>query len=677
MNLNSDYRFSEWDNSQQIDPFDAHDLMNAISDDLLDDGDLQRVLQRMYRMGDEGRLGDRIEGMKQLLERLRQQRQEALSRHNLNSIMDDLKKQLEEIVDLERKGIDRRLEESKQPPPASNEQTSAEDNEALRKMLESMAAKKQQYLDSLPPSVPQQFQALSQYDFMDTEARDKFNALKQQLQQQVMQSYFQGMQQAIQNITPEDLQRTREMVRDLNQMLEDRMQGKEPKFDEFMDKYGDMFPGINTLDELLEQMQRRMAAMQAMMESMSPEMREQLQQMMEGLIGDDRLRADLARLAMNLQQMFPNQEGRQRYPFRGDEPLSMLEAMAMMERLQSMDELEAQMRAAQNGEGIDDINLDKVRDTLGAEEAKRLEQLQQLSKMLEDAGYIKKTNDGYELTPQGIRKIGQKALRDVFGQLKKDSFGKHATQFRGVGGERIDDTKRYDFGDPFLMDIQKTTMNAIQRQGRGTPVRLQPADFEVYRTELLTQSATVLMLDMSRSMFLNGCFSSAKKVAVALHSLIKGQYPRDVLHIVGFSYLAREIKPEDLPGINWDDYNYGTTLQHALMLGRQLLARSKARNKQMIVITDGEPTTHLEGGQPMFNYPPTYRTIQETLREVIRCTRDQIVINTFMLESGYYLTDFVGQMTKINKGRAFFATPDSLGEYILVDYVANKRKKVS
>jgi uncharacterized protein with von Willebrand factor type A (vWA) domain len=265
MNLNSDYRISDWDNSQQIDPFDAHDLMNAISDDLLDDGDLQRVLQRMYRMGDEGRLGDRVEGMKQLLERLRQQRQDALSRHNLHSIMDDLKKQLEEIVGLERKGIERRLDESKQPPPASNEQTSADDNEALRKMLESMAAKKQQYLDELPPSVPQQFQALSQYDFMDTEARDKFNALKQQLQQQVMQSYFQGMQDAIQNITPEDLQRTREMVRDLNQMLEDRMQGREPKFDEFMDKYGDMFPGINNLDELLEQMQRRMAAMQAMM----------------------------------------------------------------------------------------------------------------------------------------------------------------------------------------------------------------------------------------------------------------------------------------------------------------------------------------------------------------------------------------------------------------------------
>jgi len=199
----------------------------------------------------------------------------------------------------------------------------------------------------------------------------------------------------------------------------------------------------------------------------------------------------------------------------------------------------------------------------------------------------------------------------------------------------------------------------------------------VYRTELLTQSSTVLMLDMSRSMFLNGCFSAAKKVAMALNSLIRGQFPRDNLYIVGFSFLAREIKADDLPGINWDEYNYGTNLQHALMLGRQLLARSKARNKQIIVITDGEPTAHLVNGKAEFTYPPTYATIQETLREVMRCTRDGIVINTFMLESGYYLADFVGQMTKINKGRAFFATPDNLGEYILVDYVANKRKKVS
>jgi uncharacterized protein with von Willebrand factor type A (vWA) domain len=186
----------------------------------------------------------------------------------------------------------------------------------------------------------------------------------------------------------------------------------------------------------------------------------------------------------------------------------------------------------------------------------------------------------------------------------------------------------------------------------------------------------VLLLDMSRSMFLRGCITAAKKVAIALNSLIRGQYPRDALYVVPFSYYAREIKPEELPRLTWNEWGYGTNMQHAFMLSRQLLGRHKGGTRQIILITDGEPTAYFEQGQIEFSYPPTYRTFQETLREVGRCTRENIVINTFMLERGHYLIDFVEQMTKINRGRAFYATPERLGEYILVDYVDNKRKKV-
>src|ERR671936_633254 len=232
-------------------------------------------------------------------------------------------------------------------PPAAGEQTSAADNEALRKMLQQMADRKRQQLQELPDDVPGRIKGLSEYDFMDNDAREKFQELLQMLQQQVLQSYFQGMQQAIQSMTPEDLARTREMVRDLNQMLEDRIQGREPKFNEFMDKYGDMFPGVQNLDQLLEQLAARMQAMASLMQSMSPQMRQQLQDMMDSLIGDDRLRADLMRLAANLSQLLPFQEMEgQRYPFSGDQPLSLMEAMAMMQRLQGMKELEAQMHAA-------------------------------------------------------------------------------------------------------------------------------------------------------------------------------------------------------------------------------------------------------------------------------------------------------------------------------------------
>jgi uncharacterized protein with von Willebrand factor type A (vWA) domain len=275
-----------------------------------------------------------------------------------------------------------------------------------------------------------------------------------------------------------------------------------------------------------------------------------------------------------------------------------------------------------------------------------------------------------------MRRIGEKALHDIFQHLKRDSFGKHAMNYRGPGGERIDESKTYEFGDPFSLDMQKTLMNSVVREGPGTPIKLDPDDFEVYRHELVTQSSTVIILDMSRSMFLRGCIVAAKKVAVALNSLIKGLYPRDNLYIIAFSYYARQIETQDLPHLSWSEWGYGTNMQHAFMVSRQLLARHKSGTKQVILVTDGEPTAYFEGGQIEFHYPPTYRTYQETLREVGRCTRENITINTFMMERGRYLTDFVDQMTKINRGRAFYATPDRLGEYILVDYVDNKRKSI-
>jgi uncharacterized protein with von Willebrand factor type A (vWA) domain len=248
---------------------------------------------------------------------------------------------------------------------------------------------------------------------------------------------------------------------------------------------------------------------------------------------------------------------------------------------------------------------------------------------------------------------------------------------RGAGGDRTDDAKRYEFGDPFLLDLKETLMNAVERNGVGTPVRLAPDDFEVWRTELSTQVSTVVLLDLSRSMLYNGCFVPAKKVALALQALIRGQFPRDTLHIVGFSLYAREFSPAELPHLSPSGTNIGTNMHAAFMLSRTLLGRQKGGNKQIIMITDGEPTAHMENGEAEFSYPPTRRTLQETLREVQRCTREGITINTFMLDRSEMLTAFVEQMARINRGRAFFATPERLGEYVLVDYVSNKRRAVS
>jgi uncharacterized protein with von Willebrand factor type A (vWA) domain len=224
------------------------------------------------------------------------------------------------------------------------------------------------------------------------------------------------------------------------------------------------------------------------------------------------------------------------------------------------------------------------------------------------------------------------------------------------------------------MDLKETLFNSLEREGRGVPIKIEPPDFIVHKTEHSTQASTVLMVDMSRSMFLRGCFLAAKKVAIALDALIRSQFPRDSLYVVGFSNRAVELKPQSLPQIALNDYVYGTNMQHGFQLARSLLARHRG-NRQIIMVTDGEPTAHLENGHAYFAYPPTYRTIQETLKEVRRCTRDRITINTFMLERGPYLTEFVNQVTKINKGRAFFVAPERLGEYILVDYVTGKHRR--
>jgi uncharacterized protein with von Willebrand factor type A (vWA) domain len=545
--------------------------------------------------------------------------------------------------------------------------------EQLHQLLERRARDKQGFLDQLPQDPAGQIGKLGDYDFMDPGAREQFQELLAMLQQQVMQSYFQGMQQGLQNMSPQDLDRLRQMVRDLNELLEQKALGQEPDFQGFMDQHGEFFPGVNSLDELLERMARQQAAMQSLLDSMSPEQRQQLEATMDQLLRDDRLRWDMARLAQNINRLMPVES--ESYPFRGDEPLSLQEAMRVMQELQGLDELEQQLRQAQYG-GLEQIDPALVRELMGAESAEDVQRLQQLTKLLEEAGYVERRGKRLEVTPRGMRKIGQKALTDIFSHLKKDRVGNHVTDRRGAGGDRTDDTKDYEFGDPFLLDLRETLMNSVRREGIGAPLRLRPDDFSVYRTELMTQSSTVLMVDMSRSMLLRGCFFAAKKVALALDSLIRGQFPRDSLHIVGFSYQARELKPDALPQLVWDEYEYGTNMQHGFMLARRLLGKHKGANKQIIMITDGEPTAHFEGdsARPIFNYPPTYRTIQETLKEVVRCTKDDIVINTFMLERGHYLADFIDQVTQINHGRAFFAEPEALGEYILVDYVDHKRK---
>ena len=330
----------------------------------------------------------------------------------------------------------------------------------------------------------------------------------------------------------------------------------------------------------------------------------------------------------------------------------------------------------QQGAAADEVDPALTRTVLGEDAGRALDQLAGLTDYLERAGYIKQNGQRFELTPKGMRKIGQRALQEIFAYIKMDRAGGHQVDGTGAGVEHADDTKIYEFGDSFAPHLQKTIMNAVLREHAGTPVRMQPEDFEVYRTENLAQSSTVLMLDLSLSMAMRGNFTAAKKVALALDSLIRHRFPRDRLHIIGFSTYAREVKADRLPYLSWDELDPYTNIQHGLALAQKLLSRFKGGTKQIVMISDGEPTAHMEGGQIFLQYPPSPRTIRATLGEVKRCTQQSIVINTFMLDRNSYLVDFIDQLTRINRGRVFYTTPERLGQYILVDYLDSRRRKM-
>ena len=490
----------------------------------------------------------------------------------------------------------------------------------------------------------------------------------EQMRRPNLTSAFDQMGAALRDTTPEQLEAMRQMTADLNQMLEQRAEGQEldPSFDEFMQRHGDLIPGSpRDLDELLEQMAERMAAMSSVMSAMTPEQREQLSQLMEEMLASDPgLQAEMARLAGNL--------GRHMQPMGGGDPLDLAGMSAMTQRLADIDSLETLLRLATSPGTLADVDLEAAERLLGEDAAASLEQLARLAEQLKEAGLIEQREGRLQLTPRGTRRIGENALREMFADLAKDRLGRHESRESGVGHERNFQTKPYEFGDPFNLQIQKTIGNAIRRQRGGVPVNVEPQDFEVELTESLTRSATVLMVDLSLSMPMRDNFLGAKKVAVALHALISGRFPRDYLGIVVFSEVARVIRPAELPEVSWD-FVYGTNMAHGLALSRRLLAGQNG-TRQILMVTDGEPTAHpLPDGEVFFSYPPAQETIDATLREVVRCTRDDIRINTFMLDASPYLARFVEKMTQMNRGRAFFTDTESLGRYVLVDYLEGKR----
>ena len=660
--MSSRFTYSRWDGTQRGFEVDADSLLDEMTDELLYHGDVNSALRKMMQDGLRDANGERIAGMRELMQKLREQRQEIQERGDLGGVYSEIADALNDIVDEERHAIQN-----------YTEQAANSGDERRAETAKQSAMDRNFRLDMLPDDLAGKVSELQHYDFQSKDAQQRFEQLMEKLREQLMQQHLDQVSSAMQNMSAEDMARMKDMMAALNEMLERRKNGEDPQFEEFMKQFGDFFPeNPQSLDELLEAMAQRMAQAQAMLNSMTPEQRAQLQQLSEQLLEDMDLRWQMDQLSQNLQSMFPQAGWQKSYDFSGQEPMGFQQAMQSMQDLADLDQLENLMKNASNPAVLAEADMDRVRDLLGDDAAKSLEKLSQLSKMMQDAGLIDQKEGRLQLTPRAIRKLGANALSDLFGKLNKDMLGQHKLDATGVGHERANDTKPYEFGDPFRLDLHGTLRNALRRGGPGLPVKLLPDDFEIERTEHSTKSSTVLMLDLSMSMPMRDNFLPAKKVAMALHHLISSQFPRDYLGVVGFGETARELAPEQLPEVSWD-FAYGTNMHHAFTLARRMLGRQTG-TKQIIMITDGEPTAHvLPSGEVFFNYPPIRETVEATLREVVRCTNDEIRINTFMLDADNGLRRFVEQLTKVNKGRAFFTSPDTLGDYVLVDFLEHKR----
>ncbi len=642
------FRYSRWDGSQ--DPFgpdvDTSEILEEISDDILMGGSADGALQRLLRKGMRGRFS----GMDALRNRLQQQREHEQDMLNLAGPLEDIRERLEEIVERERIEL------------------SVRDDDDARM--------REAFLDSLPADAPGQLRDLQGYRFVDAEAQRLFDELQEHVREQVMGSHFRQMAEGMRSMTPEDIARFKDMLAELNGLIEMRGRGEDtqPAFEDFLSRYGDLFPDRpRTLDELLANMAKRMAAMSRLMASLSPEQREELAALSEQVMQDMDLAFEVDRLSANLSGAFPEMGWGEPSTGDGDDAMPMSAAVDAMERLHDYEDLERAMEGDYPGAALDDVDEDALRRTLGDTAAQDLRRLKEIERALEKAGLLQRRQGRLEVTPRGARRLGERALTQIFEELKRDREGTHEARDPGGMAEPTGATRPWRFGDHGQLAVQKTVFNAVVRSEPGEPVRLRPDDFEMIEAEQRTEVATALLLDLSFSMPLRGHFIHAKKMALALHALIEGRYPHDTLYLIGFSDYARQLQPEDLTAPGFERV-YGTNMEHAFLLANRLLSQHPRATRQVIMVTDGEPTAHLEGGEAFFSWPPVRETIERTLTEAMRLSKAGVRLNIFMLEESEGLASFMERLARLTHGRVFLMDDHRVGDFVVRDYVARRSR---
>jgi uncharacterized protein with von Willebrand factor type A (vWA) domain len=644
-------------------PYDARRALDEMGDSVLAGADPATALRDLLRRGLQGH-----RGLDDMLRRVREQREEIRRRGRLDGILEQARALLDTAVGQERAELF--------PDPGDD------------------ARMREAELDALPADTAQAIRRLADYQWRSDAARQTFEQLKELLRREVLDSQFRGMKEALANPDPEAMQRVRDMLAELNAMLDADARGEHTQedFDAFMDRYGDLFPDRPAnLEELIDQLARRAMAAQRLMSSLSAEQREELAGLMDQALSDAGLAAEMARLANALRARRPeiDMAGRRQESMTGDAPLGLGDATTALADLADLADLEMALGQDYPGARLDDVDEESIRRSLGRQAVDDMEALRQIERELERQGYLQRTAGKLELTPKAVRRLGETALRQIFADLPEGRLGDHDLHDAGQAGERTGATRPWQFGDEQAIDTPATVRNALLRdataireraQGGGAPddglplVRLSPEDFEVGETERRSAAAVCLLVDLSYSMALRGTWGVAKQTALALHALIRSRYPQDSIQVVGFSNYARELRETDLAGLGWDMVQ-GTNLHHALVLAGRFLDQRPEHDPVVLIVTDGEPTAHLRrDGQYWFDWPPAPETLELTLAEVDKMTRRRAQLNVFMLADDERLTAFVEEVARRNGGRVLRAQPDRLGEYVVRDFLRTRRK---
>jgi len=629
-------------------PFDVAGALDELGDRVLDGADPRSALRDLLRRGTDGR-----RGLDELLRKARQRRRALQESGRLDGTLEEVRELLDRAVEQEKNALF--------PDPSDD------------------ARMRESELNSLPNDTARAVQQLDAYQWRSPEAKQTYQQIRELLQQEVLDAQFRGMKQALQSGNPEDMQRVKDMMSDLNQMLEADSRGEHTQqdFDEFMSKYGDFFPDQpENLEELVESLARRSAAAQRLMDSLTPEQRAELQGLMDQAFSDDLdLQMQMSQLGSSLRDRRPDLFNQSPARMQGDSGMGMGQGTSALEEMADLESLEEMLGQDYPGASIEDVDEELVRSALGRKAVDDLEALKRMERELERAGYLTRAGGENELTPKAVRRIGQTALRRVFSSLKAGPRGDHDTRDAGAAGELTGASRAWRFGDEQPLDVVRTVSNAIRRNGVGPKVTLDVDDFEVRETERRTRAAVCLLVDQSFSMVLNDTWREAKTTALALHALAESQFPQDAICVIGFANMARTVPAAELASLDVPGFQ-GTNLQHALMLAGRFLDKHPDAEPVVLVVTDGEPTAHLErDGEWTFNWPPSQETLSVTLAEVDRMTRRGATMSIFRLGDDPRLEQFVDGVARRNGGRVFASSGHRLGDYVVTDYLARRKGK--